>query len=92
MYIETVKRILSALIACSLLAACGVVAKANARNDMQQSLAVYKACLAQHPQDVSQCEGARLAYDADMKAYRATSAGIQPGTNSTINYTNTTDQ
>lgn len=74
-----------------LASGCGIAAKVNARNDMEQSKAAYKACLDLHPDDVKQCYGKRMSYEADMKAYRATSAGIQPGTNNTINYTNTTD-
>jgi hypothetical protein len=78
----------SIFIAAGILAVasgCGIAAKVDARNNMQQSLAAYKACLAQHPQEVKACDANKLAYDADMKAYRATSAGIQPGYNSTIN-------
>jgi hypothetical protein len=67
------------------LAGCGIAAKVHARDNMEASLAAYKGCLTQHPSDVSQCEGYRLAYQADLQAYRATAAGIQPGTNSTLN-------
>jgi hypothetical protein len=61
------------------LAGCGVAAKVNARNDMEASKAAYKACLAQHPQDVGDCAGPGEAYQADLAAYRATSAGLRPG-------------
>jgi hypothetical protein len=67
------------------LADCGVAAKVNARNEMEASKAIYKDCLARNPQNLSACEASRLSYEADMKAYRATSAGIQPGRNDTIN-------
>jgi len=59
--------------------------KVNARTEMTQSDAAYKTCLAQHPGNVSACEGARLAYEADLQVYRATSAGIQPGRSDTVN-------
>ena len=57
----------AAIVVCAVaasLAGCGVVAKVNARNEMTQSEATYKACLAQHPQDIRPCDGARLAYEA----------------------------
>ena len=69
----------------ALLGGCGIAAKVQNRNNMQDSLAAYKGCLASHPADVQSCEGARLAYEADMQAYRATSAGILPGHNDTVN-------
>ena len=77
---ETIYKALAIVISCSLLAACGIVAKVSARNDMEESKAAYKVCLAQHPNDVSACEAARLVYEADMQAYRATSTGVWPAT------------
>jgi hypothetical protein len=79
-----VKHIVIGLLLAALLSSCGIAAKVNARNDTEVSKATYKACLAQHSQDVSACEGARQAYEADLAAYRATSAGIRPGVNITI--------
>ena len=67
------------------LTGCGIAAKVNARNDMEQSKTAYKACLAQNPSNLHACDAAEAAYDADMRAFRATSAGVQPGYNSTIN-------
>ncbi len=58
---------------------CGVAAKVNARNDMEQSKSAYKTCLVQNAGDIGRCHGYKLAYDADMRAYRATSAGIRNG-------------
>ena len=69
----------------ALLGGCGIAAKVQTRNDMQSSLATYKACLAQNPSDPTPCRGAKEAYEADLTAYRATSAGLLPGTNSTVN-------
>jgi hypothetical protein len=77
-------RVVVLMLAASSLSGCGIAAKVNARNSMQESLAAYKACLVQNPQNVNACQGAKLAYDADMRAYRATSAGIQPGRHDTL--------
>jgi hypothetical protein len=75
-----------------VLSGCGIAAKIDARKDMEQSKATYKDCLAQNSSKPSNCESARLAFEADMKTYRATSAGIQPGYNNTLNVTTTNDQ
>jgi hypothetical protein len=56
----------------------GCAAKINARADREASKTVYEECLAQHLQDVSACEGARQAYEADLAIYRAISAGARP--------------
>jgi hypothetical protein len=40
-----------------LLSGCGIAAKVTARNDMEASKVAYKACLAQHGQDVAACGG-----------------------------------
>jgi len=70
--------ILGALLASGLLA-CGIAAKVRARNELEESKAEYKECLKLHSEDVSQCEGLRRAYDADLQTYRALSAGVRPG-------------
>lgn len=63
-----------------MLNGCGVVAKVNARQDMEASKVSYKACLLQHPQDyIGSCEAARISYEVDAGAYRSMSAGIRPG-------------
>ena len=59
------------------LAGCGVAAKVNARHDMEASKVAYKACLAEHRQDVPACDGLRRAYEADLSAYQATSAALR---------------
>lgn len=74
-----------AILLVGILAGCSVVAKVDARNDMEKSKTAYKDCLARNPETISACEGARLAYEADLKAYRATSAGMQSGRNDTLN-------
>jgi hypothetical protein len=70
---------------CAVLAGCGIAAKVQARDQMMQSEAAYKACLTQKPANPQTCEASRAAFDADMQLYRATSAGIQPGLNNTLN-------
>jgi hypothetical protein len=63
-----------------LLEGCGIAAKVDARNDMLQSKAAYKNCLAQNPDNVSACEAAESAYEADLAAYQATTAGLRRDT------------
>jgi len=58
------------------LSACALAAKMDARNDMEGSKAAYKACLADNPKNVSACDALRLSYEADLKAYEATPAGM----------------
>jgi hypothetical protein len=47
-----------------------VVGGENARHDMEESKAAYKACLAARGPEA--CEGPRQSYEADRSAYRAT--------------------
>ena len=62
-----------------ICAGCGIAAKVRARNDMENSKTAYKQCLQQHLNDLEQCEGLKRAYEADLKAYKATSNGVRPG-------------
>jgi hypothetical protein len=65
-----------------LVAACGgVSAKVNARNDMLKSKDAYKACLPANPDNPDKSEALKRAYEADLKAYEATSRGIRPARN-----------
>jgi hypothetical protein len=48
------------------LSGCGVADQIDANRAMVRSLANYKTCLAQHPQDAPPCEAARLTYEADQ--------------------------
>jgi hypothetical protein len=63
----------------AMLTGCAVAAKVNARHDMEASKAAYKAFLDQHGRDLAACEGLRQTYEADLSAYRATSAATRPG-------------
>ena len=57
------------------LMGCGVVAMQKARSDMEESKAAYKACLEQHPTDVSVCEALEKIYEVDLKAFRSLKLG-----------------
>lgn len=74
-----------------VLSGCAIAAKVDARRDLQQSKIAYEGCLRQQSQDVSPCEGLRLAYDTDLKTYRALAAGAQPGFNNTLNVNTSTE-
>jgi N-acetyl-beta-hexosaminidase len=72
-------RLILAMVICTSLIGCGIAAKVNARNDMEQSRDAYKACLAQNANNIHACDAAAAAYNADLRAYEATSAGIHNG-------------
>jgi hypothetical protein len=68
-----------AIVAALTLAGCGVVAKVQARDEMMQAKTAYTQCLQQNSAETARCDGFKQAYEADLQAYRATSAGIRPG-------------
>jgi hypothetical protein len=73
-------RLLAVIISLGLLAfthGCGMGDKVRARNAMEASQAAYERCLAQHPDDPSQCEAWRRAYEAAYRAYQE--AGTRGG-------------
>lgn len=76
-----------ALIGCFALGGCGIAARMDARTDYQSSTAQYKACLASNPAAPQNCEGLRLAMEADERKYNNLSAGLNPGSQSTANLT-----
>lgn len=43
----------------------------NARDSVEQSLAIYRYCISQHAQDPLSCEDARRIYEDDLRAYEA---------------------
>lgn len=47
----------------------------NARDSVEQSLAIYRYCISQHAQDPLSCESARRIYEDDLRAYEAVSQG-----------------
>jgi hypothetical protein len=71
-------RITGVLFITLFLAGCGIAAKVDARNDYQGSVENYKQCLAAHPSAAKECEGLRLAMEADERKYNNLSAGIGP--------------
>jgi hypothetical protein len=64
-----VKRVFLVSALAALVGGC-VVGGENVRQEMETSKAAYKACLA--TRGAEECEGQRLAYEADRSAYRAT--------------------
>jgi hypothetical protein len=71
------------------LAGCGggIAAKVEARQDYQASEAQYKACLTANPAAPQNCEGLRLAMEADERKYNNFSAGINPQAQTSRNVT-----
>jgi hypothetical protein len=80
-------RILVILPLCGVLGGCGVAARVDARADYQASAAQYKNCLAANPASPRNCEGLRLAMEADERKYNNLSAGINPGSQTSSNWT-----
>jgi hypothetical protein len=72
-----IMRVLVVIIIAGGLGGCGLAAKVEARQDYRSSVAAYKECLATHAPN--QCEGLRLAMEADERQYNNLSAGITPG-------------
>lgn len=58
--------------------------KINAREATQKSEAACKACLAANPPTPQNHEGGRLAREAGLQRYEASSAGIRPGSTVTV--------
>jgi hypothetical protein len=54
---------------CLPLGACGVAARVQSRADYQQSEASYKACLMANAATPQNCEGLRLAMEADERKF-----------------------
>lgn len=71
-------RILMAVCLAGTLGGCGVAARIDARQDYQQSADAYKRCLAANPATPRNCEGLRLAMEADERKYTNLSAGLHP--------------
>lgn len=78
---------MSVLLGCLFLTGCGIAAKVDSRNDYQASTEQYKACLAANPAAPKNCEGLRLAMEADERRYNNLSAGITPGAQTSANVT-----
>lgn len=61
------------------LCGCGYAARIDARGEYQASEQNYKNCLAANPSTTQNCEGLRLAMEADERKYNNLSAGLAPG-------------
>lgn len=61
------------------LTGCGIVAKVGARDDYQSSETQYKSCLQANASAPQNCEGYRLAMEADERKFQNMSAGASPG-------------
>lgn len=68
------------------LAGCAVAAKMEARNDYRESETRYKSCLSANPATPVNCEGLRLAMEADERKFTNMGAAID-GTQSSHNVT-----
>lgn len=73
-------RILGIVALGATLAGCGVVARmedrqeyVKARQQYEDSLAVYRSCLAANSANLKTCEGQRLTAEADERAFNNTS-------------------
>jgi hypothetical protein len=69
---SVMKQLCLLVVVTASLSACGLAARMDAHTDMETSKAAYKSCLAANPANSSACESARLAYEADLKAFEAT--------------------
>jgi hypothetical protein len=67
------------------LSGCGVAAKMDARQEYQASADAYKGCLVRNPASPANCEGLRLAMEADERKYTNLSAGLHPGSQGVAN-------
>jgi hypothetical protein len=72
-------RLIGVLAISLALAGCGIAAKVNARNGYEEATAKYKQCLEANPASPQNCEGLRLAMEAEERQYNNLSAGITPG-------------
>jgi hypothetical protein len=73
---ETDGKIVFITVVVLSIAGCAVAAKVRARNEMESSKAAYTECL-KRESDLSKCEGLERAFEADLKAFRATSGALQ---------------
>jgi len=64
--------LIALLIAALFVSGC---AAGQALEDMKQSRAIYKACLAQHPKDISACKRQKVAYEDASQAYASMTDG-----------------
>jgi hypothetical protein len=83
-----VKSIALALIVANFASACGVAAKINARDDLEQSKAAYKQCLIQNAEEPNRCAALRTVYQTDLQTYEAMSRGVRTGPSISVEQSN----
>lgn len=68
------------IVAACALFGCGAEAAGNAqaRDDMMQSKQAYAYCLRANGSAPQTCVSLEQAYEADVRAYKATSTGVRP--------------
>lgn len=57
------------LLAVLALSGCGAMERHRAANNLQESDAAYKECLAQAAGDVARCATQKAAYETDVETY-----------------------
>jgi hypothetical protein len=62
-------RFLALLVVLISLSGCGIAARTDARNEYQASVERYKECLTANSSRPQQCEGLKLAMEADERKY-----------------------
>jgi hypothetical protein len=79
-------RFFGLFIALISLSGCGISARTEARNEYQVSVERYKECLVANQSRPQQCEGLRLAMEADERKFNNISAvpGSQRNANITV--------
>jgi hypothetical protein len=78
--------VITLIVALAFANGCGASAKAQARKDLENSKAAYEKCLRQYPDDPSQCEPLKRAYEANFEAYREASKSRGPVTTGFIEF------
>ena len=68
--------------------ACGVAAKIDARNDLEQSKIAYKQCLNENSNATDKCAAQKEVYRTDLQAYEALSRGIRNGPSISVEQSN----
>ena len=60
------KQLMVVLVTAVGVSGCGWAAKLDAISKLDASRAAYRACIAQHENDASECEAERMTYQADL--------------------------
>jgi hypothetical protein len=60
------KNLAVVLVGAATLYGCGIASKMDALSNLDALRAAYKTCMTQHKHDPSECEAARLTYQAGL--------------------------